>query len=115
MQKTSSKKFNIVVTNNFKKEVKRLIKKNPSIKSDLLVLIEALEKNPQKGISLGKNFFKIRMAISSKGKGKSGGSRVITCVKVIASTVFLLSIFDKSAKESISDRELNELLKIAGL
>ncbi len=115
MQKISSKKFNIVVTNNFKKEVKRLIRKYPSIKSDLLMLIELLENNPQKGVSLGKDCFKIRMAISSKGKGKRGGSRVITCVKVVASTVFLLSIFDKSTKEGFSDKELNELLRIAGL
>ena len=115
MQKTSSKKFSIVVTSNFKKEVKRLIKKYPSIKSDLLLLIELLESNPQKGVSLGKDCFKIRMAISSKGKGKRGGSRVITCVKVVASTVFLLSIFDKSAKEGFSDKELNELLRVAGL
>jgi hypothetical protein len=55
------------------------------------------------------------MAITSKGKGKSGGSRVITCVKIVASTVFLLSIFDKSAKESLSDKELDTLLEIAGL
>lgn len=55
------------------------------------------------------------MAISSKGRGKSGGSRRITCIKVVASTVFLLLIFDESAKEGISDKELDELLKIAGL
>ena len=91
------------------------MKKYPSIKSDLILLIELLENNPQKGVSLGKDCFKIRMAISSKGKGKKGGSRVITCVKVVASTVFLLSIFDKSVKEGFSDKELNELLRIAGL
>ena len=114
MQKISSKKFNIVVTSNFKKEVKRLVKKYPSIKSDLTFLVESLELEPQTGIPLGKDCFKIRMAVSSKGKGKRGGSRIITCVKVVASTVFLLSIFDKSAKEGITDKELDELLKLAG-
>jgi hypothetical protein len=49
------------------------------------------------------------MAITSKGKGKSGGSRVITCVKVLADSVFLLSIYDKG------DKEIDELLKLAGL
>jgi hypothetical protein len=55
------------------------------------------------------------MAITSKGKGKSGGSRVITCVKIVDLDVYLLSIYDKSDKENISDNELDELLKIAGL
>jgi hypothetical protein len=55
------------------------------------------------------------LAISSKGKGKSGGSRVIYSVKIVASSVFLLSIFDKSDKENISDHELDMLLKFAGL
>jgi type II secretory pathway component PulF len=51
----------------------------------------------------------------TKGKGKSGGSRVITCVKVIEQDVYLLSIFDKSDKDSISDKELDNLLRLAGL
>ncbi|WP_299514691.1 type II toxin-antitoxin system RelE/ParE family toxin [Mucilaginibacter sp.] len=51
------------------------------------------------------------MAISSKGKGKSGGARVITCFKIVHNTVFLLTIFDKSEHESISDKELKELLE----
>jgi hypothetical protein len=55
------------------------------------------------------------MGISSKGKGKSGGSRVITCVKVLEQDVYLLSIYDKSDKESITDKELDNLLQIAGL
>jgi len=54
------------------------------------------------------------MSITSKGKGKSGGSRVVTCVKIVAGSVYLLSIYDKSEKESISDKELDDLLKIAG-
>jgi hypothetical protein len=55
------------------------------------------------------------MAISSKGKGKSGGSRVITCVKIINQTAYLLTIYDKSDKENIPDKELDELLSLAGI
>ncbi|WP_235933068.1 type II toxin-antitoxin system RelE/ParE family toxin [Acidiluteibacter ferrifornacis] len=55
------------------------------------------------------------MAISSKGKGKSGGSRIIICVKNENDSIFLLSIFDKSDKATISDRKLDQLLKIVGL
>ncbi len=55
------------------------------------------------------------MTITSKGKGKSGGSRVITCVKVVDHDVYLLTLYDKTEKENISDKELDELLKIEGL
>jgi hypothetical protein len=77
--------------------------------------VDSLKEEPKQGQPLGKDCYKIRMAITSKGKGKSDGSRVITCVKIIASSVFLLSIYDKGDKESISDKELDELLKLAGL
>lgn len=73
------------------------------------------DEEPKQGQPLGKDCYKIRMAITSKGKGKSGGSRVITCVKIVAGSVFLLSIYDKGDKESISDKELDSLLKLAGL
>ena len=71
------------------------------------MLLDSLEVNPKQGIPLGKDCYKIRLAIASKGKGKSGGARVITCVKVVKQTVYLLSIFDKSEFENISDEELN--------
>jgi len=74
-------------------------------------LIASLEEEPEQGTSLGNDCYKIRMAISSKGKGKSGGERVITCLKVIDNFVFLLTIYSKSEKENISDNELQELLK----
>jgi hypothetical protein len=107
--------FNVIVTTGFKKHAKSIGKKHPSLKSDLEALIDSLEQNPLQGEPLGKDCYKVRMAITSKGKGKSGGSRVITCVKVVDQDVYLLTIYDKSEKENISDKELDELLKIAGL
>ena len=74
-----------------------------------------MEQNPLQGEPLGKDCYKVRMAIASKGKGKSGGSRVITCVKMVGQVVYLLTIYDKSDQENISDKELDELLKLAGL
>lgn len=103
--------YNVAVIPNFRKEIKKLAKKYPSIKSDFAILIESLAVNPMQGISLGKNCFKIRMAITSKGKGKSGGARVITYIQIVESTVYLLSIFDKSDKDSISDDEIKALLE----
>ena len=105
----------VVVTGGFKKRFKRLYKKYPSLVTDLTALISSLETKPKQGESLGKGCFKVRMSIASKGRGKSAGSRVITCVKIENNTVYLLSIYDKSEKESISDKELDALLKIAGL
>jgi hypothetical protein len=53
---------------------------------------------------------KIRLKISSKNKGKSGGGRVITCVRIVDEVIYLLSIYDKSEKESLTDSELDALL-----
>lgn len=107
--------FNVVVTDVFKKHVKSIAKKHTSLKSDLEKLIVSLEENPVQGEPLGKDCYKIRMAITSKAKGKSGGSRVITCIKIIDKNAYLLAIYDKSSKENISDKELNNLLRLAGL
>jgi mRNA-degrading endonuclease RelE of RelBE toxin-antitoxin system len=103
--------FEIKFISNFDKEIKKLAKKYPSIKQDLLELLEEIIEDPFLGEPLGRDCYKIRMAITSKNKGKSGGSRVITCVKVINETVFLLSIYDKSEQENIEDSTLKSLLK----
>jgi len=107
--------FNVYITDFFDKELKKLSKKYPSVKTDYKALVDSLKKEPKQGQPLGKDCYKIRMAITSKSKGKSGGSRVITCVKIVAGSVFLLSIYDKGDKESISDKELDNLLRLAGL
>jgi hypothetical protein len=72
--------------------------------------VQSLKEKPNQGIPLGNDCFKIRLAIASKGKGKSGGARVITYLKVSLTTVYLLTIFDKSEKEIIPDKELQSLL-----
>ena len=107
--------FNVYTTDFFDKELKKLSKKYPSVKNDYKSLVNSLKEEPKQGQPLGKDCYKIRMAITSKGKGKSGGSRVISCIKIVAESVFLLSIFDKGDKESISDKELDNLLRLAGL
>ena len=73
-------------------------------------MVDSLEKDPQQGFSLGNSCFKIRLAIASKGKGKSGGSRLITHVVISEQTVFLLSIYDKSETDNLTDTELKLLL-----
>jgi mRNA-degrading endonuclease RelE of RelBE toxin-antitoxin system len=94
----------------FEKQAKRLVKKYPSLKIELLELVQKLKENPQLGKSIGRNCYKIRPAIASKSKGKSGGGRIITNFIVTDATVYLLSIYDKSEKETLTDKELTELL-----
>ncbi len=103
--------FEIFPTPNFSKELKRLAKKYPSLKIDFLNLINALKENPFHGIELFKSCYKIRFAIKSKGKGKSGGGRLITHVVISENKVFLLHIYDKSENESVSDIFLKRILR----
>jgi len=102
--------FNIIASDNFKKEAKRLSKKYRSLKTELEVLGQELSQEPTLGIPLGNDIYKIRLAISSKGKGKSGGARVVSYVQIDDKTVLLLSIYNKGEKDSISDKEIQQLI-----
>jgi mRNA-degrading endonuclease RelE of RelBE toxin-antitoxin system len=103
--------FKIIPTPPFERELKRLAKKYPSIKKDISGLAHELVLKPNLGTSLGNNCYKVRMAISSKGKGKSGGGRIITFVQIIDEIIFLVAIYDKSEMENLSDRDIQDRLK----
>ena len=102
----------MIATEPFTRKIKKLARKHKSVKSDLVRIIELLSDNPTLGTPLGKNCYKIRMAITSKGKGKSGGARIVTYVRIVKKTVFLLDIFDKSDRSTISDNELIYLIDL---
>ena len=102
--------YKIDTTEHFDKEVKKLAKKYKSLKSDLTKLFEGLSDNPTQGTSLGNNIYKIRVAISSIGKGKRSGARVISLVKIEKETVYLVSIYVKSKKNNITDQEINNII-----
>lgn len=95
----------------FDKSLKKLAKKYPSLKVEFINLVKSLRNRPQQGTPLGHNCYKIRLSIQSKGKGKSGGARLITNFVIADSIVYMLTIYDKSEKENLTDKELNELLK----
>jgi hypothetical protein len=97
----------------FDKQFKRLVKKYPSLKVEIADLINGLKIEPDQGIALGNECYKIRLAIASKGKGKSGGARVITYLTIAESSVFLLSIYDKAQQSDIEEKELFRLLDLA--
>ena len=103
----------ITASKSFNKELKRLEKRYASLADDYETLLHDLKQNPALGTDLGRGLRKVRMRISSKGKGKSGGARVITFT-VIASvdetTINLLYIYDKSERENISPKEIDAML-----
>lgn len=110
--------YNILVKPTFEREAKRMSKHYASFKKDYANLVSELEQNPLAGTDLGGGLRKIRMRITSKGKGKSGGARVITFTVVIAvdeAEVNLLYIYDKAERPGISTKELEELLRKNGL
>jgi mRNA-degrading endonuclease RelE of RelBE toxin-antitoxin system len=99
----------------FDKEAKALAKKYPSLKNDLKDLADLLIDNPECGTLLFDDVYKIRMAIKSKSKGKRGGARVIY-FNVFAqrrgkNEIVLLSIYDKSNQENITDKQIRDALK----
>ena len=97
----------------FLKSAKKLSKRYPSFKADLVAFKESLEKDPNQGTILAGGVRKIRMAITSRVRGKSGGARVITLNCIVAEQVdkiVLVSIYDKADQESISDKEIREAL-----
>ena len=101
----------------FDRRVKRLAKKYKSLKIDLMALTLQLREYPFSGADLGGGVRKVRMAISDKGKGKSGGARVITYTVEVderSGVVTLLTIYDKNEQESISRKDIDSLLAEIG-
>jgi mRNA-degrading endonuclease RelE of RelBE toxin-antitoxin system len=65
--------YNVKSIPKFERELKRLAKKYVSLKTEYIELVQSLKEEPNQGIPLGNDCYKIRLAITSKGKGKSGG------------------------------------------
>ena len=103
--------YSVIALPKFRKDLKQLAKKYPSLKLEISKLFYSLEINPIQGVLIANNCYKIRLAIASKAKGKSSGARVITHIVVTEKCVYLLTIYDKSYKESLTDKELKDLFK----
>ena len=101
----------------FRKDSKRLSKKYRSLPEDLAQLVAKLRDNPYLGTDLGDNVRKIRLGIASKGKGKRGGARVLTDTEAVVSIeeghITLLTLYDKSERETLTDAEIKELLRLS--
>ena len=110
--------FEVLTLPDFEKSAKSLSKKYRSLRSDIDALITSLEKNPFQGDELTPGIRKIRMAITSKGRGKSGGARVITKTIVYTETegkIYLLEIYDKADASTVDVEILKQIVAGLGL
>jgi hypothetical protein len=110
--------YKIVTTDDFDRKVKSLAKKYHSFLNDLRHFQKELLEYPEMGVDLGDGIRKVRMAIASKNRGKSGGARVITCNVLIdgaGTKIYLLTIYDKGEQDSISQNEIEYLKTINGI
>lgn len=98
--------YNVLVTTRFKNRFKKLLKTYPSLQIELRDLIDLLKENPIQGISMGQGFYKIRISIASKGKGKRGGGRVITLVEIQEEQVTLITVYSKGEYKDITLEDL---------
>ena len=106
--------FDIIPTSEFERSFKTLVKRHRSLKNDILDFSRSLQENPFQGVELCPGIRKIRMAITSKGKGKSGGARVITYTVLAAEMegrVYLMKIYDKSDYSTVDLSVLKEMVK----
>lgn len=93
-------------------EAKKLKKRYPNIADDLRLLRKRLHGDPLSGNdSLGASCYKVRMELTDKKSGKSGGARLIIQVFVKEKVVHLLTIYDKSRKSGLFEGELDKILK----
>jgi len=101
----------VKISEDFRTAYKRLKKRHKSLQTDFERLLSSLLQNPMQGIELDGGVRKIRLAITSKGRGKSGGARVIIRVRIVADELQLLYIYDKADYENVSDAFLRDLMK----
>lgn len=106
-------KLEIIRSEYFTKEFKRLAKRYRSLVDDYETLLKSLKSNPMQGVEIAPNIRKIRMAVSSKGRGKSGGARVITFNALVSEQdgkVYLLLIYDKSDTPNVKLKVVQDIV-----
>ncbi|MBR4047589.1 MAG: addiction module toxin RelE [Bacteroides sp.] len=101
----------IRISDEFKSAYKRLKKKHKSLDADFEALLMSLQENPRQGVEIHDDIWKIRMNITSKGRGKSGGARVIIRVRIVQDELQLIYIYDKADFANVSDAYLRDILK----
>ncbi len=101
----------VKTSEDFRIAYKRLKKRHKSLQQDFERLLESLLLNPMQGVEFDGGARKVRLAITSKGRGKSSGARVIIRVRIVADELQLLYIYDKADYENVSDVFLCDIMK----
>ncbi|MCR5643240.1 MAG: type II toxin-antitoxin system RelE/ParE family toxin [Prevotella sp.] len=99
------------ISEDFRVSYKQLKKRHKSLEVDFERLLASLLENPMQGVELPGGARKVRMAITSKGRGKSSGARVIIRIRIVHDELQLLYIYDKADMENVSDAFLREVMK----
>lgn len=102
----------------FTSEFKRLSKRYRSLVADYEAFLESLKSNPLQGTELAPGIRKIRMAVTAKGRGKSGGARVITFNALVTEqegTIYLLLIYDKADTSNVKINVVKKIIQEMGL
>ena len=110
--------FEIFRSDEFTVALKKLAKRHKSLADDYARFLEDLKQNPFQGVEIAPNIRKVRLAISSKGRGKSGGARVITYNLLVSEhdgVIYLLLIDDKADASNVKINVIKEIIKGLGL
>ena len=99
------------MSEDFRASYKLLKKRHKSLEADFERLLASLLENPMQGVELAGGVRKVRMAITSKGRGKSGGARVIIRVRIVDDELQLLYIYDEADMENVSETFLRDVMK----
>ena len=105
--------FDVITTPHFEREAKILKKRYRSFKEDLGNFIVSLSENPLQGTELGSGIRKIRLVITSKGRGKSGGAHVITytiCMSEREGRVYLVDVYDKADYSTVDVSVIKKMI-----
>ena len=103
------------MSEDFRAAYKRLKKRHRSLQQDFERLLASLLQNPMQGVELDGGVRKVRLAITSKGRGKSGGARVIVRVRIVADELQLLYIYDKADASSVKNEVMRGIVTEMGL
>lgn len=99
--------YEVLVSNYFAKQIKRLAKKNRKLKEALKIAL--FNFNKDQAISIGQGVYKLRLAY--QGRGKSGGYRVYVYIVEIDKILTPIAIYAKSEKENLSLNEMSKHLE----
>ena len=99
--------YEVLMSRYFTKRIKRLAKKNRTLKENLRVAL--FNFNREHAIAIGQGVYKCRL--SSENKGKSGGYRLYVYVVEVNKILTPIAIYSKNEKENLSFDEMSEHLE----